>query len=203
MYQNTVIPARCAPPDPGSRPFNRSCKPYLNLDSRFTLRCPGMTRKGFTLIELLVVVLIIGILSSVALPQYQKAVLKARFANMRQVAAQYKSAEEAYYLANGSYTNQINDLDISFPSCRLVSDVLVCDNYFMLDPLFSSVDGADFSTANLRLTYCPAAIQGNYTECYTAADFVYTVWLTYSSKPEQTECAGKTAAGTAFCRSVK
>lgn len=47
-------------------------------------------RNGFTLIELLVVVLIIGILASIAMPQYNKAVLRARFADALQVGEALK-----------------------------------------------------------------------------------------------------------------
>ena len=69
-------------------------------------------KKGFTLIELLVVVLIIGILSAVALPQYQKAVTKARYGNLKVMVHSVAKAEEIYYLANGSYAENLEDLDI-------------------------------------------------------------------------------------------
>ena len=67
------------------------------------LRHSGMTplfNGAFTLIELLVVVLIIGILAAVALPQYEKAVIKSRFAEAISVLKTIKSAKDVCVLEN-------------------------------------------------------------------------------------------------------
>lgn len=71
--------------------------------------------KGFTLLELLVVVLIIGLLASIALPQYRKSVEKSQVAPILSLLRTLYQAQESYYLSNGVYANKFDQLDVDFP----------------------------------------------------------------------------------------
>ena len=95
---------------------------------------------GFTLIELLVVVLIVGILSAIALAQYQRTVDKSRAMQALVLVRSLANAQERYFMANGSYSLTFDNLDVQLgeyvptacrsqtQDCREVKG-LVLENY--------------------------------------------------------------------------
>ncbi|WP_432635727.1 type IV pilin protein [Candidatus Avelusimicrobium sp.] len=72
---------------------------------------------GFTLIELLVVVLIIGVLSAIALPQYTTAVEKSRAAEALTLMSATRDAVERYRFQKDAWpsANNFAVLDVEIP----------------------------------------------------------------------------------------
>ena len=144
---------------------------------------------GFTLIELLVVVLIIGILSAIALPQYRVAVLKARYTQLITLAESLRRAQQVYYLSNGTHTLTFTDLGVDFP-CT---------------PSGMNCVGKDFSCA-LNDGTPGNDVDGKeiMSQCGLEGHGTYLVYRAYPTHRQERYCvaAPDSPAGNAVCKSL-
>ena len=110
----------------------------LRTQNHFPRRGGSQTAKGFTLIELLVVVLIIGILASVALPQYQKAVEKARMTEAIMLVRTIADANKAHYMATGQWADhgdlELLDIEVPGSTTQYGPGTRIVTKYFMYSP---------------------------------------------------------------------
>ena len=76
-----------------------------------------MKRGGFTLLELLVVIVILGIISTLAIPQFMQIVRRARRSEALNTMAQIRSAEMRHGVDNnGAWTADFTKFDGTLPT---------------------------------------------------------------------------------------
>ncbi len=195
---------------------------YLSLEGEGGTQCRvrgKQTHRGFTLIELLVVVLLIGILTAVAVPQYKIAVTKSQVSSILPIGKALVQAQYAYYMSNGNYLNNATNLDISLEGvCQNISDnegndedyqdseigkYWACGKNFLLD----------VSSVGVFANYCPGHNNTTPSACREVRDFnidffypVYpaNTYSNYTSKSGQIKCSVKneSAFGEKICNSL-
>ena len=155
--------------------------------------------RGFTLIELLVVVLIIGILSAVALPQYTKAVEKARATEALSITSNIVNAVETTILSSGVYDSDVyadpENWDISL-SGGYWKDSGCCGPMYVTKNFFYLTREDMTGVAAYR---CKGTCTGNIND-----ESIYDLWRCYPSVDGENclSCSSETEQGKDICKSL-
>ena len=84
---------------------------------RPTGKMNGMSKmkrqKGYTLIEMMIVISIISILATLALPSFQKSLVRAKETNLRRSLFIMRDTIDQFFADNGRYPDSLQDLEAS------------------------------------------------------------------------------------------
>lgn len=157
-----------------------------------------MNQQGFTLMELLTVVLIIGILTSIALPQYTRSLERAR---ATEAMAGLKALNDAVYAYTAGRTGD-SACPLSFKKLAIAFPGTLSD------------DGATITSKNFRYTINSATnayIPGTDCPGVTAlrlggTKYDYVIWNPYrvgtAERGASLACTSEQASSRAVCESL-
>ncbi len=158
-----------------------------------------MNKQGFTLIEVLTTVLIIGILTSIALPMYMRSVERSRATEAMSSIKALNDSIYAYYSEKETCPSRFSQLVVALPdganssSCT-ASNTVVCTKNFRFDLNGASVDIPGTSCKGILAT----RINGG--------DYNYTIWNPYTrgntGKALALQCNGTNDKSIAVCESL-
>lgn len=148
-------------------------------------------KKGFTLVEMLVTVLIIGILSSVALPSYFRSVEKSRATEAMNMVKALNDAVYAYSIERSACPPAFSKLLVDMPG-TIVSDTEVHSKYFSY-----KLNAA--TSAPIPGSGCPGVVAER------LSGDIYRIWNPYTAAvngKRTLACNGDNASAIGICKSM-
>jgi prepilin-type N-terminal cleavage/methylation domain-containing protein len=108
-------------------------------------------QKAFTIIELMIAILVVGVLSTLAVTNYNDSVARSNFKMMREVAAKFALSQQEHRQRYGAYASTVQSSGNSAASTMIFAEA---NNYTV------KVSKADFKT--FEATIEPNANQTTY-----------------------------------------